>query len=114
MVSLLSVVLLLAVVAAAFVVRPGPVDGWLAADPTTAPTVAPTPEPTPTPVLAAVGTSGAAPTAEGVKAAIGPLVDAAVLGPRVNVSVVDTVTGESLFLRRMPRPAPSPPPPPSC
>ncbi|MET8147410.1 D-alanyl-D-alanine carboxypeptidase/D-alanyl-D-alanine-endopeptidase [Actinoplanes sp. NPDC049668] len=72
-------------------------DRWLAADPTTAPTIAPTPDPTPTPVLAAVGTSGAAPTPEGVKAAIGPLVDAAVLGSSVNVSVVDTVTGESLF-----------------
>ncbi|MEU7903307.1 D-alanyl-D-alanine carboxypeptidase/D-alanyl-D-alanine-endopeptidase [Actinoplanes sp. NPDC049118] len=97
-VSVVSAIVLVIVVAAgALVVRPGPVDRWLAGDPTTAPTVAPTPEPTPTPVLAAVGTTGTAPTPEGVKAAIGPLVDAAVLGPRVNVSVVDTATGESLF-----------------
>ncbi|MEU4214459.1 D-alanyl-D-alanine carboxypeptidase/D-alanyl-D-alanine-endopeptidase [Actinoplanes sp. NPDC026623] len=91
------ILLVVALAAGTFVVRPGPVDRWLAADPTQAPTAEPAPEPTPTPVLAAIGTSGTAPTPEGVKAAIGPLVDAAVLGPRVNVSVVDAVTGESLF-----------------
>ncbi|WP_238547204.1 D-alanyl-D-alanine carboxypeptidase/D-alanyl-D-alanine endopeptidase [Actinoplanes friuliensis] len=87
------------VIAAAgvLVVRPGPVEGWLAAEPTTAPTVAPTPDPTPTPVLAAVDTTGTAPTPEGVKDAIGPLVKAPALGNQVNVSVVDTATSESLF-----------------
>jgi D-alanyl-D-alanine carboxypeptidase/D-alanyl-D-alanine-endopeptidase (penicillin-binding protein 4) len=90
-------VLVIVAAAGTLVFRPGPVDGWLAAEPTKAPTVDPSPEPTPTPVLAAIGTSGTAPTPQGVKAAIGPLVDAAVLGPRVNVSVVDAVTGDSLF-----------------
>jgi D-alanyl-D-alanine carboxypeptidase/D-alanyl-D-alanine-endopeptidase (penicillin-binding protein 4) len=89
---------MLFVVAAAgtLVVRPGPVDRWLAADPTPAPTVSATPDPTPTPVLAAA-TAGTAPTAAGVRAAIAELVAAPILGPRVRVSVADAATGESLF-----------------
>ena len=90
---------MLVVVAAAgvLVVRPGPVDGWLAADPTSSPSAPATPEPTPTPVLAAVDTSGTAPTAAGVQAAIAPLLKAGPLGARVNVSIADAATGESLF-----------------
>jgi D-alanyl-D-alanine carboxypeptidase/D-alanyl-D-alanine-endopeptidase (penicillin-binding protein 4) len=90
--------LVLVVVAAAgvLVVRPGPVDRWLAADPTAAPTASATPDPTPTPVLAAA-TSGTAPTAAGVRAAITSLVGAPVLGSKVNVSVVDAATGGQLF-----------------
>jgi D-alanyl-D-alanine carboxypeptidase/D-alanyl-D-alanine-endopeptidase (penicillin-binding protein 4) len=90
--------LVLVVVAAAgvLVVRPGPVDRWLAADAASTPTPSATPDPTPTPVLAAA-TSGTAPTPEGVKAAIASLVNAPVLGPKVNVSVVDAATGDPLF-----------------
>ncbi|GAA3931986.1 hypothetical protein Aau02nite_17860 [Amorphoplanes auranticolor] len=90
---------MLVVVAAAgvLVVRPGPVDGWLAGDPTSSPSAAATPDPMPTPVLAAADTSGTAPTAAGVSAAITPLLKAGPLGPRVNVSVADAATGESLF-----------------
>jgi D-alanyl-D-alanine carboxypeptidase/D-alanyl-D-alanine-endopeptidase (penicillin-binding protein 4) len=91
--------LVLVVVAAAgvLVVRPGPVDGWLSADPVASPTASPTPDPTPTPVLAAADASGTAPTAAGVTAAITPLLKAGPLGPRVNVSIVDAATGDSLF-----------------
>ncbi|MFI7543016.1 D-alanyl-D-alanine carboxypeptidase/D-alanyl-D-alanine-endopeptidase [Actinoplanes sp. NPDC049599] len=93
--------LVLVVVAAAgiLVVRPGPVAGWLAAEPAASPTASPTPDPTPTPVLAAADATGTAPTAAGVAAAITPLLKAGPLGPRVNVSIVDAATGESLFDR---------------
>ncbi|MEV4635818.1 D-alanyl-D-alanine carboxypeptidase/D-alanyl-D-alanine-endopeptidase [Actinoplanes sp. NPDC049548] len=77
--------------------KPGPVDGWLAAEPTATPSASRTPDPAPTPVLVAAGPGGTAPTADGVKAAIGPLVDAPALGSRVNVSVVDAATGDPLF-----------------
>ena len=91
--------LVLVVVAAAgvLVVRPGPVDGWLAADPTASPAASATPDPTPTPVLVAADVSGAMPTAAGVQAAIAPLLKAGPLGPKVNVSIVDAATGETLF-----------------
>ena len=91
--------LVLGVVAAAgvLVVRPGPVDGWLAADPTASPSASATPDPTPTPVLVAADASGAMPTAAGVQAAIAPLLKAGPLGSRVNVSIADALTGDSLF-----------------
>jgi D-alanyl-D-alanine carboxypeptidase/D-alanyl-D-alanine-endopeptidase (penicillin-binding protein 4) len=96
-VSVLAVVALLAGVAA-FAFRPGPIEGWLAADPVASPTPAPTPEPTPSPVLAAAD-AGAVPTEAGVTAAIGPLVTAPALGSQVRVSVVDAVTGDALYER---------------
>jgi D-alanyl-D-alanine carboxypeptidase/D-alanyl-D-alanine-endopeptidase (penicillin-binding protein 4) len=92
-------VLLLAVAGLVFVVRPGPVDGWLAADPTRSPTARATPEPTPTPVLAAAESGGTEPTAAGIKAALDPLVTAKALGTKVNVSVVDAATGDALYQR---------------
>jgi D-alanyl-D-alanine carboxypeptidase/D-alanyl-D-alanine-endopeptidase (penicillin-binding protein 4) len=91
--------LLLAVAGLVFVVRPGPVDGWLSADPSATPTSRVTPEPTPPPVLAAAEGGGTAPTAAGVKAAIEPLVTAKGLGTKVNVSVVDAATGDVLYQR---------------
>jgi D-alanyl-D-alanine carboxypeptidase/D-alanyl-D-alanine-endopeptidase (penicillin-binding protein 4) len=91
--------LILVALAAVFVVRPGPVDGWLDGDPTAASATPTTPEPTPTPVLAAAADGGTAPSAAGVKAAIEPLVTAKALGAKVNVSVVDAVTGEALYQR---------------
>ncbi|GGQ43557.1 D-alanyl-D-alanine carboxypeptidase/D-alanyl-D-alanine-endopeptidase [Couchioplanes caeruleus subsp. azureus] len=78
-------------------VRPGPVDDWLSDDPARPSAAARTPEPAPSPVLVAAGAGGAAPTAAGVEAAIGALVDAPALGSRVNVSVVDAATGEALY-----------------
>jgi serine-type D-Ala-D-Ala carboxypeptidase/endopeptidase (penicillin-binding protein 4) len=95
----LSVLVLAVLLAVTLVVRPGPVDGWLSSAPTTPPPSIPAPDPTPTPVLLAAPTDGTAPTAEGVKAAIGPLVTAPALGPQVNVSVVDAATGTSLYER---------------
>jgi D-alanyl-D-alanine carboxypeptidase/D-alanyl-D-alanine-endopeptidase (penicillin-binding protein 4) len=92
-------VLILAALAAVFVVRPGPVDGWLAGDPTAAPSTSATPEPTPTPVLAAAADGGTPPSGAGVKAAIEPLITAKALGTKVNVSVVDALTGEALYQR---------------
>ena len=93
---LATVVLLVGAAAGVLVVRPGPVERWLAADPTPTPTASATPDPTPTPVLVAA-TSGTAPTAAGVSAAIADLVQAPVLGSQVRVSVADAATGESLF-----------------
>jgi len=94
---LAALVLGIVVAAGVLVVRPGPVDGWLAADPTASPSASATPDPTPTPVLVAADVSGTMPTAAGVQAAIAPLLKAGPLGPRVNVSIVDAATGESLF-----------------
>jgi D-alanyl-D-alanine carboxypeptidase/D-alanyl-D-alanine-endopeptidase (penicillin-binding protein 4) len=96
---LAALVLVVVVAAGVLVVRPGPVDGWLAGEPAASPTASPTPDPTPTPVLAAADATGTAPTAAGVTAAITPLLKAGPLGPRVNVSIVDAATGESLFAR---------------
>ncbi|WP_282958176.1 D-alanyl-D-alanine carboxypeptidase, partial [Couchioplanes caeruleus] len=78
-------------------VRPGPVDDWLSGDPAKPSVAARAPEPAPSPVLVAAGTGGTAPTAAGIEAAIGPLVDAPALGSRVNVSIVDAATGEALY-----------------
>ncbi|MBG0560950.1 D-alanyl-D-alanine carboxypeptidase/D-alanyl-D-alanine endopeptidase [Actinoplanes aureus] len=101
MVSVLAVLVLLAVVAAVgLVVRPGPIDGWLGASPTTAPTPAPTtPEPSPTPVLAAAEAEGVTPDTAAVKAALDPLVGAAALGSAVHVSVLDVASDTVLYQR---------------
>ncbi|WP_232234527.1 D-alanyl-D-alanine carboxypeptidase/D-alanyl-D-alanine-endopeptidase [Actinoplanes sp. N902-109] len=88
---------LIVVAAAILVVRPGPVDGWLSSEPAKPSAIAPTPDPTPTPVLAAAGPDSAAPTPDGVKAAIDPLVGAPALGSQVNISVVDAATGTALY-----------------
>jgi D-alanyl-D-alanine carboxypeptidase/D-alanyl-D-alanine-endopeptidase (penicillin-binding protein 4) len=95
--SVVALVLVVLAAAGVLVVRPGPVEGWLAADPTASPAASATPDPTPTPVLAAADATGTAPTAAGVKAAISPLLKAAALGPQVNVSIADAATGASLF-----------------
>jgi len=92
-------ILLVGLAGAVFVIKPGPVDGWLADDPTSAPSAVATPEPIPTPVLAAADTDAVAPSAAGVRSAIAPLVNAAALGSQVNVSVVDGATGEELYAK---------------
>ncbi|WP_207914126.1 D-alanyl-D-alanine carboxypeptidase/D-alanyl-D-alanine-endopeptidase [Micromonospora sp. KC213] len=96
-VALLAVVLL-ALAGAAVVIRPGPVAGWFG-DPAAAPSTARTPEPDPVPVLAGPDATAPQPTPDGVRAAIEPLLGQAVLGSRVNVSVTDVTTGQSLYAR---------------
>ena len=99
-VSVLSALILLVGAAGVlFVARPGPVEGWLAADPAASPSVAATPEPIPTPVLMAADTEAVAPSAAGVRSAVAPLVSAPALGSQVNVSIVDGASGETLFAR---------------
>ncbi|GID31458.1 D-alanyl-D-alanine carboxypeptidase [Paractinoplanes brasiliensis] len=81
-------------------VRPGPVDGWLSAEPTSAPTPAPTtPDPSPSPVLVAATGGGPAPTSDGVTRAIDPLVKSAALGTKVHVAVLDVASDEVLYER---------------
>ncbi|WP_225946411.1 D-alanyl-D-alanine carboxypeptidase/D-alanyl-D-alanine endopeptidase [Plantactinospora soyae] len=84
-------------VAGVVVVRPGPVDGWLGGNPATPAAGADPSEPPPPPVLTAAGTSAPAPTPEGVRAALTPLLTSSVLGDEVNISVVDAATGEALY-----------------
>lgn len=100
--TLASIVVLALAATGLLVVRPGPVDRWLRGP-------ASTPgldkqseagfasEPEPAPVLAGVTADAPAPTADGVKAAIDPLVTGSGLGSRVNVSVLDVATGQSLY-----------------
>jgi D-alanyl-D-alanine carboxypeptidase/D-alanyl-D-alanine-endopeptidase (penicillin-binding protein 4) len=82
---------------AVLVIRPGPVDRWLAADPAASRTPSATPEPTPTPVLATAENRGPAPSAAALRAAIEPLIRAKALGAVVNVSIVDAATREALY-----------------
>jgi D-alanyl-D-alanine carboxypeptidase/D-alanyl-D-alanine-endopeptidase (penicillin-binding protein 4) len=97
---LIGILILIVVAGVAFVVRPGPVKGWIeGAKPTVKPSVAPAPDPTPSPVLVAAAGGGIAPTAAGVAAALNPLVGAKALGTQVNVSVVDPAAGAALFER---------------
>ncbi|MFU8873874.1 D-alanyl-D-alanine carboxypeptidase/D-alanyl-D-alanine-endopeptidase [Micromonospora sp. SL4-19] len=97
--AVLSVVLVVALAAVGLaVVRPGPVAGWLGGD--TAPEAsAQPPEPDPPAVLAGADANAPLPTLEGVRAALDPLVRAAALGDRVNVSVADVATGQELYGR---------------
>ncbi len=79
------------------VFRPGPVAGWLGSG-NDGVNSQPTPtEPAPAPVLAAAGATAPAPTVDGVRAALDKLVTASALGDRVNVSVLDVATGQSLY-----------------
>lgn len=81
------------------IIRPGPVAGWLGqATPTPSASSDP-PEPTPGPVLAAAGTTAAAPTAAGLRAVLDPLVGVAALGPSVHVAVLDVATRQRLYGR---------------
>src|SRR5690349_1782121 len=97
LVSVLAAVLI--ALGTVLVVRPTPVDRWLAADPAASRAAWATPEPTPTPVLAAAASPGPPPSAAALRAAIEPLVGARALGAVVNVSIVDVGTGEALYQR---------------
>jgi D-alanyl-D-alanine carboxypeptidase/D-alanyl-D-alanine-endopeptidase (penicillin-binding protein 4) len=101
MVSVLSAVVLLALVAAVgLVVRPGPIDGWLGAEPASSPSApARSPDPTPTPVLAAAEADGATPDTQAVEAALDPLVNSSALGNTVHVSVVDAASSTVLYAK---------------
>ncbi|MEV4658961.1 D-alanyl-D-alanine carboxypeptidase/D-alanyl-D-alanine-endopeptidase [Micromonospora sp. NPDC049301] len=80
------------------VTRPGPVAGWLGDDAGPAGTAAgAAPEPDPADVLAGPDPNAPLPTPAGVRAALDPLVAAADLGDRVNVSVADVTSGQTLF-----------------
>ncbi len=97
--TLAAVLVLVVTVTGVLAARPGPVADWLA-EPTAGPgTAAETSEPAPSPVLAAATADGPAPTARGIRAAIDKLVTGGGLGTRVNVSVVDVATGQSLYGR---------------
>jgi D-alanyl-D-alanine carboxypeptidase/D-alanyl-D-alanine-endopeptidase (penicillin-binding protein 4) len=83
--------------AAVVAVRPGPLSDLLGGD-SSDPVLGPLPsDPPPSPVLAGGSADAPMPTADGIKSALAPLVSDAVLGKRVNVSVVDVATGESLY-----------------
>ncbi|MEU4478134.1 D-alanyl-D-alanine carboxypeptidase/D-alanyl-D-alanine-endopeptidase [Micromonospora sp. NPDC023966] len=97
LVAVLATVLIVALAAVGLaVVRPGPVAGWLGGEdsPTAA---AQSSEPAPPAVLAGADGNAPLPTPDGVRAALEPLVRAAALGERVNVSVADVTTGEALY-----------------
>ncbi|WP_446217302.1 D-alanyl-D-alanine carboxypeptidase/D-alanyl-D-alanine endopeptidase [Micromonospora sp. IBHARD004] len=79
------------------VVRPGPVAGWLGSAATAPAASAEAPEPDPSAVLAGPDPNAPVPSADGVRAALDPLVRAAALGDRVNVSVADVTTGKALY-----------------
>jgi D-alanyl-D-alanine carboxypeptidase/D-alanyl-D-alanine-endopeptidase (penicillin-binding protein 4) len=92
-------VLILVLAGVVFVVRPGPVDGWLSSTPEALPTARPAPEPTPPPVLVAAEGGGTAPSPAGVKAAIDSLITAPGLGTQVNAAVMDVASGTMLYER---------------
>nr|WP_242624425.1 D-alanyl-D-alanine carboxypeptidase/D-alanyl-D-alanine-endopeptidase [Micromonospora kangleipakensis] len=79
------------------VVRPGPVAGWLGSEAVAPAASAQAPEPDPPAVLAGPDPNAPVPSADGVRAALDPLVRAAALGDRVNVSVADVTTGKALY-----------------
>ncbi|WP_372434242.1 D-alanyl-D-alanine carboxypeptidase/D-alanyl-D-alanine endopeptidase [Micromonospora luteifusca] len=95
----LAVVLLLVLAGVGVVVtRPGPVAGWLGDDAGSAPNaVGVAPEPNPSDVLPGPDPNAALPTPDGVRAVLDPLVGVSALGDRVNVSVADVITGQTLF-----------------
>ncbi|GGM31473.1 D-alanyl-D-alanine carboxypeptidase/D-alanyl-D-alanine endopeptidase [Micromonospora yangpuensis] len=93
---LAGVLLLVLAGAGVVVTRPGPVAGWLG-DEVAAPTPGATTEPPPAAVLTGLDPNAAEPTPDGVRAALAPLVGAPALGSRVNVSVTDVRTGQTLY-----------------
>jgi len=94
------VVLLGLVLAAVAVVQPGPVKGWLGASSAGQPSgPGQTSGPPPGPALIPAAGDAPMPTADGVRAAVDPLIKAANLGPRLHVSVVDVLTGDTLYAR---------------
>ncbi|WP_435819334.1 D-alanyl-D-alanine carboxypeptidase/D-alanyl-D-alanine endopeptidase [Micromonospora violae] len=97
----LAVVLLLVLASVGVVItRPGPVAGWLGDDAASGPNAAGvTPDPAPSDVLGGPDANAPVPTPDGVRAVLDPLVGVAALGDRVNVSVADVITGQTLFAK---------------
>ncbi|MGI5212941.1 D-alanyl-D-alanine carboxypeptidase/D-alanyl-D-alanine endopeptidase [Plantactinospora sp. CA-290183] len=103
-VALAAVLVLGLAAAGVVVVRPGPVDGWLGGDRAATQAGPDLAEPPPPPVLTAAGNSAPAPTPDGVRAALAPLLSSSVLGDDVNISVVDAVSDQPLFERGQDKP----------
>ncbi len=95
---LAAVLVLVLVTVGLVVVRPGPVGRWLG-DGDAGSATAETVEPAPVAVLAAADVGAPMPSTEGLRAVLDPLVGDAALGGRVNVAVVDALTGQALFDR---------------
>ncbi|GAA0378794.1 D-alanyl-D-alanine carboxypeptidase/D-alanyl-D-alanine-endopeptidase [Micromonospora gifhornensis] len=96
-VLLAAVLVLVLAVVGLVVVRPGPVERWLADDPA-APSAEP-PEPSPVAVLAGTDVGAPTPATDGLRAVLDPLIADTALGGRVHVSVTDALTGQQLFER---------------
>ncbi len=92
-------ILVIAVVGVGLIGKPGPVKGWLGAATKSVPVAALTPDPTPAPVLSAAGTAGTPPSAAGVKALMDKLMVNKALGGKVYASVLDPLTGTTLYDR---------------
>jgi serine-type D-Ala-D-Ala carboxypeptidase/endopeptidase (penicillin-binding protein 4) len=90
-------VLVLAI-AGAVLVRPGPVAGWLGTEPSGGEGSALANEPPPPPVLSTVAANAPMPSPQGIRAALDPLIAASGI-KRVNLSVLDVATGQSLYER---------------
>ncbi|MFG3687735.1 D-alanyl-D-alanine carboxypeptidase/D-alanyl-D-alanine-endopeptidase [Micromonospora sp. NPDC047740] len=98
--TVLAAVLVIALAAVGLVVvRPGPLAGWLGGEAGAPRASAQPPEPDPPAVLAGLDANAPQPTPDGVRAALEPLVGAAALGDRVNLSVADVTTGQQLYGR---------------
>nr|MDT0662635.1 D-alanyl-D-alanine carboxypeptidase/D-alanyl-D-alanine-endopeptidase [Micromonospora sp. DSM 115978] len=94
---LLLVLVVLLGLAGVAVVRPGPVAGWFGAEPLSSTAPPQAPESPPPPVLAAAEATAPLPVPAELRSVLDPLVNAAVLGDRVNVSVLDVATRQSLY-----------------
>ncbi|MFD6678780.1 MULTISPECIES: D-alanyl-D-alanine carboxypeptidase/D-alanyl-D-alanine endopeptidase [Micromonospora] len=95
---LAAVLVLVLATVGVVITRPGPVAGWLGDDTAGGPTAGGVPpDPAPSEVLAGPDSNAPVPTPEGVRAVLDPLVGVAALGDRVNVSVADVITGQTLF-----------------
>ncbi|MFG1652889.1 D-alanyl-D-alanine carboxypeptidase/D-alanyl-D-alanine-endopeptidase [Micromonospora sp. NPDC049275] len=99
--AVLAVVVLLVLTGVGVVViRPGPVAAWFGEDAASTPTAgAPAAEPDPADVLNGPDPNAPLPAPDGVRAALDPLVGVPALGDRVNVSVADVSTGQTLFAK---------------
>ncbi|WP_425562886.1 D-alanyl-D-alanine carboxypeptidase/D-alanyl-D-alanine endopeptidase [Micromonospora maritima] len=95
--ALAGVLVLVLAVAGLAVLRPGPVARLLGGEASPSGATAAPPEPDPPVVLAGPDGNAPLPTGAGIRAALEPLVGAAALGDRVNVSVADVATGEALY-----------------
>ncbi|SBT63812.1 D-alanyl-D-alanine carboxypeptidase / D-alanyl-D-alanine-endopeptidase (penicillin-binding protein 4) [Micromonospora sediminicola] len=95
--ALAGVLVLVLAVAGLAVLRPGPVARLLGGEAAPSGATAAPPEPDPPAVLGGPDANAPLPTEAGIRAALEPLVGAAALGDRVNVSVADVATGETLY-----------------